>query len=47
MKAAELIWNSWKNGKKIETLPDEIMPYSRKARTSISGLFFFLKAEYN
>ena len=29
MKAAELIWNSWKNGKKIETLPDEIMPHSR------------------
>ena len=29
MKAAELIWNSWKNGKKIETLPDEIMPNSR------------------
>ena len=29
MKAAELIWNSWKNGKKIETLPDKIMPHSR------------------
>ena len=29
MKAAELIWNSWKNGKKIETLPDQIMPHSR------------------
>ena len=29
MKAAELIWNSWKNGKKIETLPNEIMPNSR------------------
>ncbi len=29
MKAAELIWNSWKNGKKIDTLPDEIMPHSR------------------
>ena len=29
MEAAELIWNSWVNGKKIETLPDKIMPYSR------------------
>ena len=29
MEAAELIWNSWKNGKKIETLPDKIIPYSR------------------
>ena len=29
MEAAELIWNSWENGKKIETLPDKIMPYSR------------------
>ena len=29
MEAAELIWNSWVNGKKIETLPDSIMPYSR------------------
>ena len=30
MYAAELIWNSWENGKKIESLPDEIIPYSRK-----------------
>ena len=29
MEAAKLIWNSWENGKKIETLPDKIMPYSR------------------
>ena len=29
MEAAELIWNSWVNGKKIETWPDSIMPYSR------------------
>ena len=29
MEAAELIWNSWINGKKIETLPDSIVPYSR------------------
>ena len=29
MEAAELIWNCWVNGKKIETLPDSIMPYSR------------------
>ena len=29
MEAAELIWNSWENGKKIEMLPDSIMPYSR------------------
>ena len=29
MEAAELIWNSWENGKKIEILPNEIMPYSR------------------
>ena len=29
MEAAELIWNSWVNGKKIETLPDSIVPYSR------------------
>ena len=29
MEAAELIWNSWVSGKKIETLPDSIMPYSR------------------
>ena len=29
MYAAELIWNSWENGKKIESLPDEIIPYSR------------------
>ena len=29
MEAAKLIWNNWENGKKIETLPDNIMPYSR------------------
>tara|TARA_Y100001968_G_C19224726_1_gene651495 strand:+ start:75 stop:839 length:765 start_codon:yes stop_codon:yes gene_type:complete len=29
MEAAKLIWNSWENGKKIEILPDKIMPYSR------------------
>ena len=29
MEAAKLIWNSWENGKKIETLPDKTMPYSR------------------
>ena len=29
MEAAKLIWNSWENGKKLETLPDKIMPYSR------------------
>ena len=29
MEAAKLIWNCWENGKKIETLPNKIMPYSR------------------
>lgn len=29
MKAAEIIWNSWKNGKKINTLPIELTPHNR------------------
>ena len=30
MHAAELIWNSWENGQKIISLPQNLIPSSRK-----------------